>query len=211
MNNTSQPLKYSENKISETSRKFTFKKVYLLSLVPILSIGLYLVSMVFCSDAIMYFVEYGFTPEVYLALGILLATVALWAYCGFLFSRSKTKIGVSVLIANAIPILCTAVFFILYIVCKINGSEKLLEIAEMIGYLGNGAFGIISEVVYMIFSNISAMMQVFISFACCVLVFMMGYAIGGPIEAKSKDKEKIAAELEAAKQKKQNRKNKKKA
>ncbi len=190
--------------------KFTFKKVYLLSLVPILSIGLYLVSMVFCSDAILYFAEYGFTPEVYLALGILIATIALWAYCGFLFSRSKTSIGISTLIANAIPILATAVFFILYIVYKINGSEKLLEIAQMIGYLGNGAFGIVSEIVYMLFSNTSGMMQVFISFACCVLVFMMGYAIGGPIEAKTKDKEKIAAELEAEKQRKQNKKIKKK-
>ena len=47
--------------------KSTFKKVYLLSLVPLLSIGLYLVSMVFCSDAILYFAEYGFTSEVYLA------------------------------------------------------------------------------------------------------------------------------------------------
>ena len=191
--------------------KFTFKKVYLLSLVPILSIGLYLVSMVFCSDAILYFAEYGFTSEVYLALGILIATVALWAYCGFLFSRSKTKIGTATLIGNAIPILCTAVFFVLYLVYKANGSEKLLEIAQTIGYLGNGAFGIISEVVYMLFSGVSAMMQVFISFACGVLVFMMGYAIGGPIEAKTKDKDKIAAELEAAKQKKQNKKNKKKA
>jgi len=187
---------------------FTFKKVYLLSLVPILSIGLYLVSMVFCSDAILYFAEYGFTPEVYLALGILLATIALWAYCGFLFSRSKTKIGVSVLIANAIPILCTAIFFILYIVYKFNASEKLLEIAQTIGYLGNGAFGIISEVVYMLFSNTSAMMQVFISFSASILVFMMGYAVGGPIEGKKKDKEKIAAELEAAKKKKQNKKKK---
>ena len=75
--------------------KPTFKKVYLLSLVPLLSIGLYLVSMAFCSDAILYFAEYGFTSEVYLALGILLAMIAIWAYSGFLFSRSKTKIGVA--------------------------------------------------------------------------------------------------------------------
>ena len=93
--------------------KFIFKKAYLLSLVPLVSIGLYLVSMIFCSDAILYFTEYGFTPAIYLALGILVANTALWAYCGFLFQRSKTNIGISVLIFNAIPILTTVAFFVL--------------------------------------------------------------------------------------------------
>jgi len=176
--------------------KFTFKKVYLLSLVHLVSIALYLVSMIFCSDAILYFPEYGFTPAVYLALGILLATIALWAYCGFLFSRSKTGIGVSVLIANAIPILTTAIFLVLYVVYKATASESLFAAAELIGCLGCGSFGILSEVFYMLF-QVSPLMQVFISFAACILVFMMGYAVGGPVEAKTKDKDKIRAELEA--------------
>ena len=174
--------------------KFIFKKVYLLSLVPLLSIAVYLASMIFCSDAILYFPETGFTSEIYLALGILIGSIALWAYCGFLFSRSNVKIGYSVLIANAIPILSTAAFFVLYIIYLSNGSEPVFEIAQLIGCLGSGAFGIVSEVVYMLFS-VSVLLQVFISFAVCVIVFMLGYAIGGPIEAKRKDKEKIAAEL----------------
>lgn len=182
-------------------KQSVFKKVSLLSLVPLLSIALYLVSMVFCSDAILYFPEYGFTSEIYLALGILLGSIALWAYCGALFSRAKVKIAYSVLIANAIPILATAVFFVLYIVYQTNGSEKIFELAQLIGCLGNGAFGIVSEVVYMLFS-VSVLLQVFISFAVCVIVFMLGYAIGGPIEAKRKDKEKIAAELAKKSQKK---------
>ena len=185
--------------------KFIFKKAYLLSLVPLVSIGLYLVSMIFCSDAILYFAEYGFTPAVYLALGILIANTALWAYCGFLFQRSKTKIGISTLIFNVIPILTTAAFVILYVVYKTTASEAIYELAQLIGCLGTGAFGIISEVAYMLFS-VSIFMQVFISFAACILVFMMGYAIGGPVEAKKKDKEKIAAELEKDKQRRQARK-----
>ena len=185
--------------------KFTFKKVYLLSLVPLISTALYLVSMAFCSDAILYFPEYGFTPAVYLALAILLAATALWAYCGFLFSRSKTKIGISVLIANIIPILTTLVFFILYIVYKSNASESLFAVAQLIGCLGTGAFGILSEIAYMIF-RVSVVMQIFISFAACILIFMMGYAIGGPIEGKKKDKEKIAAELERDRRKKAEKK-----
>ena len=185
--------------------KFTFKKVYLLSLVPLISTALYLVSMAFCSDAILYFPEYGFTPAVYLALAILLAATALWAYCGFLFSRSKTKIGISVLMANIIPILTTLVFFILYIVYKSNASESLFAVAQLIGCLGTGAFGILSEIAYMIF-RVSVVMQIFISFAACILIFMMGYAIGGPIEGKKKDKEKIAAELERDRRKKAEKK-----
>ena len=185
--------------------KFIFKKAYLLSLVPLVSIGLYLVSMIFCSDAILYFTEYGFTPAIYLALGILVANTALWAYCGFLFQRSKTNIGISVLIFNAIPILTTVAFFVLYIVYKNTASEGLYELAQLIGCLGTGAFGIISEISYMLFAT-SVFMQVFISFAACILVFMMGYAIGGPIEAKKKDKEKIAAELEKDKQRRQAKK-----
>ena len=185
--------------------KLTFKKVYLLSLVPLVSIGLYLVSMIFCSDAILYFAEYGFTPAIYLALGILIANTALWAYCGFLFQRSKTNIGTSVLIFNAIPILTTAAFLIFYIVYKTTASEALYELAQLIGCLGTGAFGIISEISYMLFTT-SVFMQIFISFAACILVFMMGYAIGGPIEGKKKDKEKIAAELEKDKQRRQAKK-----
>lgn len=185
--------------------KFTFKKVYLLSLVPLLSIGLYLVSMIFCSDAILYFAEYGFTPEIYLALAILIAAIAIWAYCGFLFRRSETKIGISTLIFNAIPILTTTIFFVLYIIYKFNASESLYTVAQLIGCLGTGAFGIFSEVSYMLFSA-SIVMQVFISFAACILIFMMGYAIGGPVEGKKKDKEKIAAELERDRQKKAEKK-----
>ncbi len=185
--------------------KFTFKKVYLLSLMPLVSIGLYLISLIFCSDAILYFAEYGFTPAVYLALGILIANIALWAYCGFLFRRSDTKIGVSTLIFNAIPILTTVVFFILHIVYKTNASEELYSVAQLIGCLGTGAFGILSEIVYMLFST-SVFMQVFISFAACILVFMMGYAIGGPVEGKKKDKDQIAAELERDRQKRAEKK-----
>ncbi len=187
--------------------KFNFKAVYLLSLVPLLSIALYLISMVFCSEAILYFAEYGFTTPVYIALGILLGMTALWAYCGLRFSRSGVKIGISVLIANAIPILTTAVFFVLYIVYKSNGSEDLFAIAQLIGCLGTGAFGIVSEIVYMIFS-VSVLLQVFIGFAVCILVFMLGYAIGGPVDRKVKDKEKIAAELEKDRQRKAQRKSK---
>ncbi len=187
--------------------KFTFKKVYLLSFVPLLSTLLYLVSIVFCSDAILYFVEYGFTAEIYLALGIFFFMAALWGYCGFRFSRSKTPIGLSILIGNAIPILTTGIFFILYILNKLIGSEALLDIAGLIGGLGTGAFGILGEIIFMIFSQTSTLLQIFISFAACVIVFMLGYAVGGPIARKEKDKTAIAAELEEERRRKERKKN----
>ena len=184
--------------------KFTFKKVYLLALVHLISIGLYLVSMVFCSDAILYFAEYGFTSEIYLALGIFLSMTVLWAYCGFLFSRSKTPIGISVLIGNALPILTTAIFFVLYIVYKANGSEDLLSVAGLIGGLGVGSFGILGEVVFMIFADTSVLLQIFVSFAACVIVFMLGYAVGGPVARK--DKAKVIKELEEERLRKEKKK-----
>ena len=186
--------------------KFTFKKIYLLSLVPLISIALYLISIVFCSDAITYFSEYGFTAEVYLAIGIFLAVSALWVYCGFRFSRAKIAIVPSVLIANAIQILTTGIFFILYIVYKFNASEDLFAVAELIGGLGNGAFGILSEFVFIIFS-ISTLLQVAISFAANIVLFMFGYAIGGPVARR--DKQAMIEQLEKEKQRKEEKKNKK--
>lgn len=173
---------------------FVFKKVYLLSLVPLLSIALYLVSIVFCSDAILYFVEYGFQAEVYLAIGIFLSMAVLWSYCGFLFSRSKVSIGASVLIANAIPILTTAIFLVLYVAYKFNASEDLFAIAQVIGGLGTGTFGILSEIIFMIFSNTSVLLQVAISFAACIIFFMLGYAVGGPVARR--DKKEIIEKME---------------
>ena len=184
--------------------KFTFKKIYLLALLPLLSIGLYLISIAFCSDAITYFVEYGFTAEIYLALAIFLSMTALWGYCGFKFSRSKTPIGISVLIANAIPILTTGIFLILYIIYKFNGSETLLNVAGLIGGLGTGTFGILGEVIFMIFANTSTLLQVAISFAACIIVFMLGYAVGGPIARK--DKTKVIEELEKDRLRKEQKK-----
>ena len=174
------------------------KDVIIIAAALIMALALYLVSLVFCSDAILYFVEYGFTAEVYLALGIFLSMVAFWAYCGFLFSRSKVALGRSVLIANALPILATGVFFVLYVVYKINGSEDLFAIAELIGGLGNGTFGILGEIIFMIF-NISVLFQVFISFGVCMVVFMLGYAIGGPIARK--DKQAMIEKMEQEKSK----------
>ncbi|MBQ3489893.1 MAG: hypothetical protein IJA86_04820 [Clostridia bacterium] len=180
---------------NETKNKFTFKKVYLLSLVPILFVLLYLVHLIFFSEALWYFVEYGFTSEIYMALGLFLAMAVLWTFCGFWFARSKVAFGPAVLIANAIPILSTAVFLVLYIIYKSNGSEELLSFAELIGGLGIGTFGIISELIFSIF-EISILFQIFIGFAVCVVLFMLGYAIGGPITRKKKDKETILTELE---------------
>ena len=109
-----------------------------------------------------------------------------------------------VLIGNAIPILTTAIFFILYIVYKANGSEDLLSVAGLIGGLGVGSFGILGEVVFMIFADTSTLLQIFISFAACVIVFMLGYAVGGPVARK--DKSEVIKELEEERLRKEKKK-----
>ena len=185
--------------------KSIFKKVYLLSLIPLLSIAIYLISIAFCSDAILYFKEYGFQPEVYLALFLFLAMAVLWSYCGSRFSRAKVSIGLSVLIANAIPILTTAVFFVLYIMNEFNPSENLFAAAQLIGGLGTGTFGILGEIVFAFAHTISALLQVAISFAACIIFFMLGYAVGGPVARK--DKQEIIKKMEQERLRKDQKKN----
>ena len=185
--------------------KFEFKKVYLLSLIPVLSIALYLVSIVFCSDAILYFADYGFQPEVYLALGIFFGMAVLWAYCGFRFSRAKVSIVTSVLVGNAIPILTTGIFLVLYVVYKANASEDILAIAELIGGLGTGTFGILGEIIFMIFSKTSTLLQVAIAFSACMISFLLGYVIGGPVARK--DKKAIIEKMEKERLLKEQKKN----
>ena len=50
-------------------------------------------------------------------------------------------------------------------------------------------------------------LQIFISFAACVIVFMLGYAVGGPVARK--DKSAVIKELEEERLRKEQKKAKK--
>ena len=85
---------FSKNTGKPQRNKGSGKMVYWLALLPILSVGLYLLLM-----------SAGQT-ENFAVLGILvfLAAIGVWGICGALFARCGVMFLKSVLIANAFPI-----------------------------------------------------------------------------------------------------------
>ena len=171
-------------KTKEQKKNSFWKNVYLLSLVPLVSIVIYLGMLMGLTDSILYIPDNGFTVEAFLSMLILLAMTFVWAFCGFLFSRSRVSIFPAVIIANAIPIVTTVVYFVLYIVYKFCESDTVLGIAEVIGGLGTGIFGILSEFIYLLVPFSMTLWQVFINFAFQIIVFVVGYSIGASMRKK---------------------------
>ena len=148
--------------------------VYLLALLPVLSVGVYLLLMAF-----------GQTED-FAILGILAfaAAVLIWGFAGALFAKSGVSFGKSALIANALPILSTVVYTVIYVIAKFSDSEALVNAAEIIGGLGTGVLGFFGTMLYVIIPL--ALFVVYVNLVFCVLVFSVGYAIGASGRAKKK-------------------------
>lgn len=161
--------------------KFVWKNVYLLALVPIVSVLLYLGML-----------AGGLLEEIYVwTVVALVGMSAAWAACGFLFSRARVTLFHSVCIGNLLPILTTAVYLVLYVVCKFVESEALLNVASVIGALGTGVFGVVGAVFYALTPFSLELLQVFVSFIFQVIVFVVGYSIGAStVKKKNKIKKK---------------------
>ena len=145
-----------------------WKNVYLLSLVPLLSIVLYLGMMVG-----------GLVEELYLwAVVILIAMSGIWGFVGFLFARSRVTLFHSLWIGNLIPITTTVAYFALYIICKFTESASLLDTASLIGGLGTGVFGVVGVIFFTLAPFSLELLQILISFIFQILVFVVGYSIG---------------------------------
>lgn len=156
--------------------KFTWKNVYLLALVPVVSVLLYLGMLMS-----------GLLDEIgALTVGFLVLMSIVWGACGFVFSRSRVTLFQSVWIGNLLPILTTAAYFILYIVYKFSESEALYDITSIIGALGTGVFGVVGAVFYALTPFSLELLQVFISFIFQILVFIVGYSIGASVGKKKK-------------------------
>ena len=158
----------------KAQHKNSGKLIYLLALLPVLSTGLYLLLM-----------SVGQT-ENFAVLGILvfLVAIAIWGICGALFARSGIPFIKSALIGNAFPILCGVVYTILYVIATFAESEAILNVAEIIGGLGTGMFGIFGTLLYMVIPL--SLFEVYINLVFCLLVFGIGYAIGISGRAKKK-------------------------
>lgn len=151
-------------------KRSPFKPVYLFALFPIASILLYLLLMLFEQT----------DP---LAVGGLIALVAIslaWGAAGFLFGRSRVTFGLSLFVANALPILTTAVYTVLYVIATFAESANIMNVAELIGGLGTGLFGVLGTTVFALvpFNLEVSLFEVYINLIYTLLVFSAGYAIG---------------------------------
>ena len=161
-------------------QKFIWKNVYLLALVPIVSVFLYLAML-----------AGGLLEEIYIWTVVALVLMSLvWGACGFLFSRSRVTAFQAILIGNIFPILTTTAYFLLYVISKFAESEALFDIASVIGGLGTGVFGTIGNIFYVLTPFSLELLQVFVSLAFEIIVFLVGYSIGGSIGKKKKSAKK---------------------
>lgn len=163
------------------------KTVYFSALFPAISIVLYLGTMVLgLAD--------GFN---FIALLIFLAATVGWGATGAWFARTRNTFIKSSLIANALPILCTIVYTILYLIARINEMEPeinltgeeiitLLDVAEIIGGLGTGLFGLLSTWLYN-FVDLGYF-EVLANLLFSLVVFAVGFAIGSSTKSKQKNK-----------------------
>lgn len=154
-----------------------FKPMYLSALIPIISIALYLGMMIAgLADAFNL-----------IALVVFLAATVGWGLVGAWFAKTKNTFTKSVLIANAIPLLCAMVYVILYIIAQMTVIEEevnltgeviitLLDVAEIIGGLGTGLFGLLSTWLYA-FGDLG-FFEVLINLVYSILAFAVGYALG---------------------------------
>ena len=168
-----------------------FKPMYLSALIPIASIIFYLAMMIAgLADAFNL-----------IALVVFLAATVGWGAVGAWFARTKNTFTKSVVIANAIPLLCAVVYLVLYLIAKVTVIEEevnltgeviitLLDVAEIIGGLGTGLFGLLSTWLYT-FGDLG-FFEVWINLVYSILVFAVGYALGVSIRPNKKSVAKKA-------------------
>ena len=170
----------------------TFKPIYLSALIPLASIVLYLIMMVLgLADAFNF-----------IALIVFLAATVGWGAVGAWFAKTKNTFTRSALIAYALPLLCTAVYVILYLIAKVTVVEEevnltgeviitLLDVAEIIGGLGTGLFSLLSTWLYS-FADLG-FFEVLINLVYSIVAFAVGFAIGSSVKPKKKDSVKAVA------------------
>ena len=166
--------------MKKNQEKFIFKKAYFLALVPVLSIVLYLGML-----------AGGLLEEIYLWTVIsLIAMSVIWVGAGFLFARSRVTLLQSIMIGNLLPIISTLVYFVLYVIGIFGESEPLMDLASIIGALGTGVFGVAGAAFYALTPFSMELLQVLVSLALEIIVFVIGYSIGGSIGKKKKTEKK---------------------
>ncbi len=169
-------------------KKKGFRPIYLACLFPLLSTALYLLVMGTSTTE-----EFLLQPFAIIAF---LAATAGWGYLAYLFAKKQVLLFPATLVSHIIPILTTIAYTIVYVIAQIQDTEALentgvetvsdiLEgIAILIGGLGTGIFGVVGEVLWKIIPL--SLFEVYINFGFMVIVFIVGYSIGGSGRSKKK-------------------------
>ena len=163
-------IQTKNTKNSKAENKCKWSNIYYVALIPLLSIVLYLGMMVagLIDDDV----------NIALSIAVLVLASGAWGACGFLFSRSRATMFASICIGNAIPLMTTVIYVILYIVSTLNGSLSLADMGSVIGGLGTGLFGFAGTLFYALAPFELEFLQVFVSFAFQIIVFVVGFSIG---------------------------------
>ncbi len=152
--------------------------VWLLSLVPVLSTGLFVLILAdaipFIEYEVFYYAPGGDMKFHTSAILMLLVAIAGWGACGFLFGYFRAKMLPAVLVANALPILSTVV----YTVCLLGayfGSAAMGDVA-LVAALGMGLFSYIDTFIYGFFSL--GDFGLYLDLIFVIFTFIVGFTIG---------------------------------
>ncbi len=168
-----------ENKKQENN-KLSVKKapfwVWLLSLVPLLSSALYLLIL---SDAVPFI-----KAEMFHVSGIIVLVFAMlcWGACGALFAYYHADIKVAVVVAHAVPIICTLVYTVSLFFTGFEVSE-LSDVALFAG-IGMGLFSYVDTFIYE-FIDIG-IFGLYLDLIFMIFTFIAGYTIGKSKRFKTK-------------------------
>ncbi|MCQ2770750.1 MAG: hypothetical protein MJ236_03000 [Clostridia bacterium] len=99
---------------------------------------------------------------------LVILSVFCTGFIGYLFGKCNIKVYISALVANIIPIVCTIVYFIAFVIG--NGD---VEIFELIGLFGNGMFSTISIIIPDLATTV---LEMPVALIIRIATFVVGYA-----------------------------------
>lgn len=182
--------KNSNTKVSITKQNKTPVWVWLLSVVPVVSVAVFFAIAAGLIPSIsldvFYVTEDGGTAWHTSSVLVLLLTMAIWAACGFVYGYFRAKMPVAVLTFHALPFLCTLVYTVCVIVLFCGGDFNLgvnvlgapltAENLALLSAMGMGLFSYIDSFIYAIIylGNIG----LYLDLVFMVVTFVVGFAIG---------------------------------
>ncbi len=162
--------KKTEKKLKQNSTKTKVKApwVWLLTLVPLISAGLYILIL---SDTISFI-----KAEIFHFSGVLVLLCAIvgWGACGYAFGYSNKNITKATLIAHSIPIVCALVYTVTLFSTGLEATE--LSTKALVASLGMGLFSYIDTFIYKVFAI--GVFGLYIDLIFMVFTFVIGFAIG---------------------------------